>query len=391
MQRKDRTLLIVEDDVEYNEIFKEYCESALEAVSQELAIHGAIQQAYNYDDAQTILSSGRTIDFISLDLKLAKGEIAASGMRLLRELRAKNSRTIAIIVSGESNIAYPIEALQKLRAMAYFFKAADIEDMYEHAVKAALRYLEAEERVLELEQESEPDPASLHIAEEQWRKALADTAKASIDDRQLPDDLGPRIGALHERLLDPNTQLPTGRLLRKSLAESVIGHEELWSLIHIRIKNFGVLQASYPSMVKQVLLAIKNILMEVTDQYREAGPFIGFLDQHQAIGPSFLVSLKEEGDALAHLVSDQIHERFAKRIKSLLSAGELRASAKEMAEKAIQEHQAHGLSKEELIAKFTTELASIVTPKLDIGVFSSQGSYFGDINELIDGIVNTAP
>src|SRR4051812_28077360 len=50
MTYKQRTLLIVEDEQNYNEAFREFCESALEAISPELAIRGTVEQAYNYHD-----------------------------------------------------------------------------------------------------------------------------------------------------------------------------------------------------------------------------------------------------------------------------------------------------------------------------------------------------
>lgn len=46
MKYKERTLLIVEDDPDYNEQFKAYCEYALKEIAQELAIHETVEQAY---------------------------------------------------------------------------------------------------------------------------------------------------------------------------------------------------------------------------------------------------------------------------------------------------------------------------------------------------------
>jgi ActR/RegA family two-component response regulator len=395
MDRKARTLLIVEDDPDYNEQFKEYCEAVLNEIAQELAIQGTIEQAYSYDSAQKVLNSGRKVDFISLDLALNKGEPSASGMRLLRELRAKNSRTIAIIVSGESNIAYPIEALQKHGAMVYFFKAADIEDRYEHAIMAALRYLEVEDRVLELEQQTDPEPAVLQAIEEQWQKVLVDTAKAGIDNRQLPNDLEPRIEALRNKLFDLNTQLPIGKLLVNNLAKRVFNKVERWSLIHVRVGNFSIINTSYPSMIKPLLSTIASILRDIAKQYQETDPFIGFLYQYQTIGPSFFIALEEADNDAAREMCNQIDKEFADRAKSHLPNMEIRSSARERAKKVLQESQYQSLSERaraekerELTKQFGLEVVAILLPKLDIDVFSSQDSYFGDINELIDELAN---
>ena len=179
---------------------------------------------------------------------------------------------------------------------------------------------------------------------------------------------------------------PIGRLLRKNLAERVIGHhEELWSLVHIRVENFGIFQTSYPSKIKPLLSIITSVLRDVTSLYQDADPFVGFLDQHQTTGPSFLVILKEEeGNSLAQNVENGIRELFTGLSKGFLTGLEIRDLAKEMADKAMQEKQYPGLSEKDLITKFTAELRPILSPKLNIDIFSSQESYFGDINELID-------
>lgn len=397
MTHKERTLLIVEDDVDYNDAFKEYCESALDAVSQDLGIQGTIKQAYTYPDAQKILSSGQSVDFVSLDLALVQGEKEASGMRLLRELRAKNSRTIAIIISGESNIDYPLEAIQRLGAMAYFSKSRITDEVYEHTLKAALRYLKTEDQVLALEQQSEPNPIRLEEAKEHWRKVLADIATAGIAQRQLPDDLSPRIDALHQKLLDPHTQLPVGWLLRNTLATRVFNAEK-WSMIHVRVENFGIIQISQPSMVKPVLLAITNLLKDVVARYQKFNPFIGFLDQYQTINPSFIIILDEQGSDTAQKIGDKIREEFNRISKTFLSNEEIRNSAKERTKKAMQEGQYQDLAENErkqkekqFNARFMDEFADLLAPKLATTPYSSEEIEFGNINDLIDEISKSMP
>jgi DNA-binding NarL/FixJ family response regulator len=406
MEHKDRTLLIVEDDTGTNEAFKEYCESALEVISRELAIRGTVEQAYNFEDAQQILNGGRTIDVISLDLVLTKDAAEAKGLQLLRELRAKNNQTIAIVVSGELNPKYSIEALQKLGVLAYIFKADLNQDIYQHTVQAALRYLAVEDRVVELEQHSEPDPEALDAAEDQWHNVLADVARADISRRQLPADLEPRIMSLRNKLLDPTTQLPVGKLLRKGLMQRVLNQETLWSLLHVKISNYGTFEATYPWQVKDLLKATGNILKSASQQYSEGEPLVGFMDKLPVIGPSFLIILREENmenQNLALNLRTDIIQEFNSLSESFVQKIEIRADAKQRARKTIREEQGLYLSVSDLAAKkpdlaakeedlatqYIVETMSILTPNLVVEMFSSRDDYFGDMNELVDTLANT--
>jgi len=209
--------------------------------------------------------------------------------------------------------------------------------MYQHTVKAALRYLEVEDSVVALEQRSEPDPVDLDAAEDQWQKVLLDLGQADIDSRQLPHDLTPRLASLRNKLLDPNTQLPVGKLLRMSLMQRVLNQEELWSLLHIKFTNYGTFEAKYPGEVNDLLQAVANILKKVSEHYREGEPLVGFMDKHPAIGPSFLIILKEEHNHLALKLGAEIEKEFNSLSRRFVSEPDILMSAKERAKKALQE------------------------------------------------------
>ena len=419
MENYKRTILVVEDDIEYNNQFKAYCEDAAKALSLKLGINIDIKQALNYDDALKIIndaspnsSSNKTkmtqakIDFASFDLRLSRNEASPRGMQLLREFRAKNDKSIAIVISGEPNPLYPIEALQRQGVLAYLYKGEAIQgEIFEYTVRVALRYFEVRDGVEQMQKQDEPDPVMLDAAEKEWQRILQEAQQANIDKRQLPSNLEKEFALLRNKLVDDNTGLLKGKLLRMHLMHRVL-NQVGWSLLHVRIENFNAFKQEYDSRVKDLLKAIANMLREISLRYSNAEPIVGFFEDASDV-PSFLVILKEKGSDLASKFQDEAVEQFngdretisseLERIytkpKIFVAATTIRTNAKQAAEKALKEEYGdttkHEEERKKLVAQYEHKELLRLVPWLNVDLYSSKDSYFSDIIELNDSLKST--
>ena len=101
----------------------------------------------------------------------------ASGMLLLKELQKAENPPLAIIVSGETNISYPIEALQTYGVLAYINKGTINKEIYIGSVRAVLYYLNSLD-MLRMFKEDLPDLNIIAQAWEYWQRALKEAEKA---------------------------------------------------------------------------------------------------------------------------------------------------------------------------------------------------------------------
>ncbi len=110
---KERTILIIDDDVHFNQVLCRSLErqgySALAAQTAEEALH---------------LAGQHTIDWVALDLRLEQ----ESGLSLIKPLLARQPQLRIVMLTGYASIPTAVEAV-KLGAYNYLHKPATLQEL----------------------------------------------------------------------------------------------------------------------------------------------------------------------------------------------------------------------------------------------------------------------
>lgn len=279
---KKHAILIVEDDPEFSDNNKIYCQMAVfDLQSAGLKLEIEIVQAYTIADAIAHFDT-YLVDFMSLDLALKKEESRlrdsdrkqgreAGGMAFLKSLREQNDRTNIIIVSGESLQSYSIDALQKYGVLAFYQKGEMNVQDYVGAVKAALWYQSALEVLSNLEN-FDGNPENVKKAEKYWRNALESAITANINPNGFAN-LEARIVSIRSKM-DKETGVPSNEWVEKALIRKILQHAE-WSLFQVEIKNLSAFENAHASQVAPLSYYIASQLKAIPQKFNFDDVFIG--------------------------------------------------------------------------------------------------------------------
>jgi CheY-like chemotaxis protein len=290
MATTTRTLLIVEDDPTLNTLFKLHCEQVLATLPH---VAGKVEQAFDYEQASQFLATG-SIDLISVDIALGKDEEGktdrergikeASGMTLLQELQQRQKHPLALVVSGEMLQSYALDAYRKYGVLAFYQKARFNDVEYQHAIKAALYYLDAAEAVKRPESELD-----LVRAKQRWAEAIAAAEFASIRAHDFPGDMGNTIELALSRQTDSLTGLPNQHWSEAQLRRYVIGQSH-WAMILIAINGFERFVRKYASQEESILFFVGKLLKRVREIFNDDQIFIGHLGHLEyTLEPTFIL------------------------------------------------------------------------------------------------------
>ncbi len=316
-----RTLLIVEDDVDLNEIYKMFSVISVDMLKRAgLAVAVDVLQAFTYQEALDILNS-RTIDFISIDLALREEDRGLDeverrsgkqpgGMQLLIDLADLPHRPLAVVVSGETLLSYARDALQKYGALAYYQKGQPGgEDKYIHAVQAVLWYLEAAELLAKLEQYA-AGPDGFKRASECWEKARKEAELAEASERGFPHELQPRIDAARLRL-DPVAKLPGDVWTEQALRSRVLQRTD-WAILQVEIYNYADFTAKQASQAGPIFFHVSDLIEKAGAQNACPEPFTGIWWHERAGGPCLLAILQKTTAGQAEKVAAWTNAEFQK-------------------------------------------------------------------------------
>jgi CheY-like chemotaxis protein len=296
----NQTILIVEDDKDLNLQYQLFCQLAITSLHDIDIASINIKSAYNFEQAKKIIDQER-VDFISIDLALQGSETDLSdkdrsmglepgGMQLLKHLRTKPILPIAIVVSGESLLSYAKDALQKYNVFAYYQKSSSsLTEEYQHALKAAVFYVNAYNLVSDIEA-FKTSVDLIKSANSYWESAVQEAISANTSERNFPVDIGAKIKSL-EKEIDAETKIPchswTEHALRRLLKE------EGWELIQAQIYNFSAFAESQQSQVGPLLFFISNLLKNNLVKFGLRIDYIG-LWRNEVSGPCVIVATKTQ-------------------------------------------------------------------------------------------------
>jgi len=349
MPTRARTILIAEDEPSLSTQYRALCDLAMREVSQQideiiksmpgvasvhdrqLAHSSQILTAFSYAEASAALESTPSLDVVSVDLVLQKQEVGAAshaaavdgeakGMAILRELREKHKRTIAVVASGENHLSYAMDALQRYKVIHYFRKPIDGE-AYKNTIKAALWYLEAADYIDEV-QRYEADVESLEIAELCWRRALEATAggqPAPMQDLEInfPEDLQLRIQSIRS-ITEYGAFRMSDELAKQMIKERIL-HADQWAVFRVGIRNFDEFRQHYPSQVDSLLRFLANITKNTARDFEQRQAFLGLLGQEYVSHPCFLLITSQNDEPFVQNVVAEIEKAFLKHSKSFLT------------------------------------------------------------------------
>lgn len=315
-----RTLLVVEDKVDLNDMYTLFCQIALQELSAEgLPIEGAIEQAFNYSQAEGILKS-QTVDFISIDIALSEQEEGLTeekrkgrepgGMNLLREMQGSERQPIAVVLTGETLQSLATDALQEYGVLAFYRKDEFDDEKYKHAIKAVLWYLNAAELIAEPETELD-----IEAAEESWKKALKAAKIAGVKERGFPEAIGYKIKSTQDERTRSVTGLPFGRWTEDKLRSKVIERKD-WALIRVTIKGFDEFVAAYASQEEPILTFVAKLLKRTRDEFKDQELFIGHLGHREYTSePGFVVIPGKESTRCVADMARWIESEFEKKAR----------------------------------------------------------------------------
>lgn len=298
MSSINQTILIVEDDKDLSLQYQLFCRLAIASPDNSHVEDINIQSASNIEEAKRIIDQEHVV-FMSVDLALRADEINLNdrdrtiglepgGMQLLKHLQSRPQRPISIVVSGETLLSYAKDALQKYGVFAYYQKSdSKLLEEYQHAVKAALFYVDADRLISDIDA-LHASFDLLESANSYWEKAVQEAVGANASERSFPVDLGPRIKELKAEL-DSDAKIPnakwTERVLRRLMTE------DNWTLIQAQIHNFSSFVESQQSQIGPLLFFISRILSESLNRSRLPIDYIG-LWRSEVGGPCIIVITK---------------------------------------------------------------------------------------------------
>jgi|GEM_PF-1321691 len=349
MAAKQRTVLIVEDDLDFRPLLEKSCKMAFDRFASilreiyrdlpedglyaitEPADTGLILLAADESQAHDMLMAHPDLDFVSVDLALAKDEYGLNdadgdlssgvgGMRILHELRATNKRVLAVVVSGEKESSYPVKATLKYKVIGYREKARfDLRD-YSRIVTAALLYQQALDHITQVELLN-TDPDNLDLAQRCWKHAkqvIAEDEAATLRavDLNFPEDLGLRIEVLTAKL-DWTTKRPTNEWIDHALRNLVIGKND-WALMRIQFSDFDRFRKEYTDQVDELGFLVVGAIKHTLKDAKVTGAFVGVLPQEYLPEPCFIVILSANEERRLQALAAKIVEEYHKHNLMLL-------------------------------------------------------------------------
>jgi GGDEF domain-containing protein len=365
MDTVSRTILVIEDDIDLLRHYAADCEEAIEELGQEEMVK--VTTAATYDEALNALQHDPTIRIASIDLALKYDETAwnqerrkhddVGGMKLLKHIQQAELPVLSVVVTGETLQSYATDALQTYGVIRFFEKARLDTTEYRLVMMALLRYLDTED-LLSLIKSDGPDNYRLFLlAVEAWEQTLH-FAKQAQAVRSLPQDMGAKIAALRERLLDPVTHLPTSAVTEQRLKETIIGRETGWALLQLRIRNLKDLIDTRGSQVGPLLLHIAHLAQEVTGQQSPLNStlYVGMFGRNVFADPCIVILVLSDAidDRLLVPMKKALHERFAESAFGFID----------------QIAQKKGIQQ--------------VLPELELKEWNANNTFFADFPELID-------
>ncbi len=316
-----RTLLIVEDDPDISDLYKDFCVEALEELASEgWSIQADILTAFTLSQAMSYIEQPPGIHFVSVDLALAESERGlrdedrkagqeAGGMSLLRQLHDAPGQPITVVASGETLLSYATDALQKYGVLAYFEKSRLASAEYIATVKAALLYIEAVDLLVGLET-NRTAPYHIHDVEQLWKAAVEQINRAGLGEKRFPENLDGRIEAMRTRLIDHTTNLPCERWTEHMLKRDIVGEVQPWTLIQVMVSNLEALRAAHASQIDPLLFFIARTLEQAVTTAGCHNAFIGLLDHDYTGEPRFLIILTPNDVSCTQPVKAYIEKEF---------------------------------------------------------------------------------
>jgi CheY-like chemotaxis protein len=365
MDTVKRRILVIEDDDDARTLYAGLCEAAVEELGQEQTV--AVRTATTYNEALDALQRDPTICIASIDLALQHTELGwhdekrhqedVGGMQLLKQIQQLDLPVLPLVVTGETLQSYATDALQTYGVIRFFEKSRLNYQEYRALMLALLRYLDTAD-LLDRIQPDTPDSYRLFLqANEAWAQTL-DYARQARAARSLPHDLGARIAALRERLLDPVTHLPASAVTEQHLKEVIIGNVTGWALLQLRIRNFRELLDTRGSQIGPILFHIAHLAQEVVEQQPPPNStiYIGMFGKNLFADPCvvILVSADPVNERLLAPMKQMLHDRFAADALGFID----------------QIAQKKGISQ--------------VVPALQITEWNAAETFFADFPELVD-------
>lgn len=265
-----QTILIVEDDKDLMEQYKIYCQLAITSLIDINRNNIEVKSANNVEQAVKIIEQ-ENIVFISVDLALLSSEknlsdadryagLEPGGMQILKFLHDKQYHPISIVVSGETLVSYPKDALQKYGVFGYYQKS-DIRlfEEYQHALRAALFYAKAKGLISDIKS-YKIGIHNLDIAKDEWGKAVQEAVEANASEKSFPVNLEVEINLLYKEI-DSGSKIPSHEWTENVLRHLIMKKEnEDWTLIQFMIGNFSLYIKAQQSQLNSLLSFISKSL-----------------------------------------------------------------------------------------------------------------------------------
>lgn len=344
-----RTVLVLEDDPMFQKILVTNCKIATRRLKTEnLIINLTILRAESLSQAiQIIEEYDHTIDIISVDValkhsdkdlsedKLFERDTPVGGLALLETFKDA-PHTLSLVVSGEKQQMYPIEAYQKYGVLNYIVKSMpDQDEVYIRSIQTALWYLTSHDSIsLSLEQLEQRD---LELAQLAWEKTLENAQYAKIRTNQLPQQLDTLIQEYRTKYIHEDTNLPIGdwshAKLRRFIVQgaSWIEHEpplepELphWTILRCGLQGYSHFVINYSSQKQPILTIFAQSIKNVAQAYDEHIVFIGQTDRDLTqLEPYIFIILNTTDKWLISEISQKINKTFSQASPQVLPSSQL--------------------------------------------------------------------
>jgi GGDEF domain-containing protein/CheY-like chemotaxis protein len=264
MERSAR-ILIIEDDPEWREIIGGLCKEAASEIDRGTKIFVASNRPEAESLLQDSVEKNESFDLVTIDINLRPPqddtvEQRKEGFEFLEKLRASSPETCALIVSAEieriGDYGQIREAFRK-HACDYLEKRYLDKKEFKQTVQGALYYAEAIEY---------KNNERFSKAENAWKKATELAPELNFP-KSIED-------ILEERMRDPITGLPSGRL-RNDQMRSLLSQED-WVVLKVLIDHFTDFREHYvASAGDTVLFATADILKNAMRESGAAEDFLG--------------------------------------------------------------------------------------------------------------------
>jgi hypothetical protein len=284
------------------------------------------------------------VDILSVDVNLGGSlgnqDEAIGGFGILERFKNKPN-TLSIVVSGEQEMTYPLEAFQTYGVLNYIFKAApDKDDVYIRSVQTALWYLTALDCIgLEL---ATLERLDLERAEVAWNKTIETAQTAKIRVNLLPQQLNTVIQEHRSKYVHPDTELPVGEWSYAKLRRFVIQspkwtvHEPPllpevpeWTILRCRLHGYNTFIAKFGSQKQALMKIFSHSVTSVISEHAEQVIFSGHLDRDLFQGePHILVIFKTIDSALIERITQKMQTLLAQDVSKVFPSNLLRRDIK---------------------------------------------------------------